>query len=128
MSKKEKKMSIGIVLRSTIHLTEVQRDCGLVVLDENNELKTFENNKKKKKKIEKKAKTQDEMVKEMLMFKKRNEMVIDYFAGNVHPMNKKSKANQRNIDKEMFECLWKKCRELYFWGIRSLHPTGVIDN
>jgi len=119
VSKKEKKMSIGIVFRSTMHSTEVQKDSGLVVLDENNELKMFGNNEKKKK-IEKNAKTQDEVVKEMLMFKKRNEMLIDYFAGNVHPMNKKSKANQRNIDKEMFECLWNKCRDLYFSGIMSL--------
>ena len=72
-------MSIGIVFRSTMHSTEVQKDSGLVVLDENNELKMFGNNEKR---IEKKAKTQDEVEKEMLMFKKRNDLLIDYFAGN----------------------------------------------
>ena len=111
VSKEDKKMSIGIVFRSTIHLTEVQEDCGLVVLDKNNELKMIGN---KGKKIEWKAKTKDEIVQETLMFEERNEILINYFAGKVHPKNKKSKANQRILDKEMFECLWKKCRDVNF--------------
>lgn len=112
VSKKEDRLSIGIVFCATSHLAEVHRDTGLIVLDENLDLKMLG---MKEKKDKKKTKTKKDIAKERKLVEEREEFLVDYFKGKVHPMDSKSKENQKKeIDKPKSIRLWEKCRDTYF--------------
>ena len=111
-------MSIGIVFRTTKYLAEVRRDTGQVILDENLDIPLFTIDGKKVK--ETKPLDSDALTEQMHHYTERNEMLISYMEGNLHPLNEKCKFEDQRVDMDQpnIKTSWDACKEKFFPIIR----------